>query len=258
MNNMSYPYNLETKTITGRFADLYQDRGEGEVKTRPREGYVYITPYYDKIKVLDIDTVVDLYELQRQRVKMKNGEFTAEVLVTNQSNISPGADANGHGWTYKFEMSWMDGYEANIPIDADSSEVLDINDYFESPERPGLIVTKGDAGEDGQDGADGRGITVITANGPVATIQYTDGTSSTIPLPAGGSGGYQYVHNQIAAEKDWVIEHGLNKYITGCFVMYGTNLNDTGADQVLANWSHVDENTIIVHHGAACSGRAVI
>lgn len=259
---MSYPFNLETKTITGKFADLYKDKNTGEVKRRPKEGFVYITPYYSEVKVLDADTMIDLYDLERQKVKMVDGQFSAEILVTNQPNISPSGDADGQGWTYKFEMSWMQDYVANIPIDSDLPDVIDINDWFVFPERPGLIVTKGDPGEDGQDGADGedgRGIVKITANGAIATIEYTDETTSTIPLPgAGGSGSYQYIHNQSSAEKDWVVEHGLGKYITSCFVIYGTELNNPNTDQVFANWSNIDLNTIIIHHGAACSGQAVL
>lgn len=252
---MSYPYNLQTKTITGNFAYTFFDKTTGEYRAIPREGFVYVTPVHSEIKVLNPSVMVDLYELQRQKVQMNNGTFSVEVLVTDQPGISPAG-----GWSYKFEMSWMDGYEANIPITSDLSEVIDINDYFDIPETPGIIVTKGDPGEDGQDGEDGRSIVSVTSNGPIATIEYSDGTTSTFRLPdSEGGGSYQWIHEQSASQSDWVVEHNLNKYITGCYVIYGTaNLGDPNVDQVLANWSNLDLNTIVIHHGNPCSGKAVL
>lgn len=248
---MSYPYNLQTKIVTGRFDDLYEDV-HGQVQTRPREGYVYVTPYYDKIKVLDVNVVVDLYELQRQRVKMVDGLFTVELLVTDQPNISPGPSATG-GWTYKFEFSWEDNYEINLPITTDLPSVIDINDWFSSPEHPGVLITKGDPGEDG---LDGRGIVSITANGNIATVHYTDGSTSTFGLPGGSGGGvYNYEHVQSNPVADWTIHHNMNRNITSTYVLVGTGI---GAEQVQVPYSIIDLNTIVIHHGSACSGKAIL
>ena len=242
---MSYPFNLVTRQVTGKYADFYESP-TGDIDVRPKEGFVYITPYYKEIKILESGVVVDLYELENQKIKVgPDGRFHAELLVTNQAGISPSGDESGNGWTYKFTSSWND-YEANIPIDAGTTE-LDINDWFAFPERPGIIVTKGDKGDDG------RGIVNVTANGVTATVHYTDNTTSQFTLPGGSEGSYQYIHEQNTAEADWVINHNLGRYITSCFVTYGSS-----DEQVFATWTNTSLNTIVVHHGAACSGKAVI
>lgn len=240
---MSYPYNLNTRFITGRFDDAYED-SQGQVKVRPREGYVYVTPFHDKIKILDESVVVDLYELQRQRVPMVDGRFTVELPLTDQANMSPSG-----GWTYRFEFSWDDAV-INLPITSDLPDVIDINNYFHMPEHPGVII------EQGLPGADGRGITSITAEGHLATVHYTDGTTSHFGLPEGVGGGVSsWEYEQKTPAKEWVINHNLNRNITACYVLSGTGV---GAEQILVPHTITDRNTIVIHHGSSRTGKAIL
>ncbi len=55
--------------------------------------------------------------------------------------------------------------------------------------RAEALVARIESGEfTGADGDDGRGVASITAEGETATVRYTDGSVSTLPLPAGPAG----------------------------------------------------------------------
>lgn len=171
---MSYPLGIESKIITGQYADLYYDRTDGQYKSRPTTGFVYVYPAVTEIRVGD--TVVDLNEVNPQRIAIDEfGQFEFEAIVTDQDGIVP-----NNGWTYRFVPSWNEK-TVNIPILETSPSTIDITDYFDAEFIPGVIITKGDPG---------RGIDHITSAGNIATVHFDDGTTDTFELPIGdGSGG---------------------------------------------------------------------
>lgn len=170
-----YPDGIESRTITGKYADMYFDQALGEYKTRPKKGFVYIYPAVTEIKLLATNEIIDLDAISPQRVPIDvNGEFTFDAIVTNQSAIIP-----NNSWTYKLVPSWGEK-EANLPISAGTG-MIDVNEYIDAEVVPGYIITKGDPGV---------GVETITSAGNLATVHYTDGSTSTFELPIGdGTGG---------------------------------------------------------------------
>ncbi|QLF83411.1 hypothetical protein SEA_NICEHOUSE_198 [Rhodococcus phage NiceHouse] len=252
---MSYPYNLKTKIVTGHFTDVLVG---GEV--RNREGYMYVTPFHREIRVDAEDLELDLYNLAPLRVKLVNGVFAVEVLVTDQPGISPA------GWTYNFRPSWKEGRNINIPISLSDPDVIDITYYSESPSDPGVIVVKGEQGDPGEDG---RGIVSTTADGNFVTITYTDGTTYTFEIPILDAGGnlmkYQYVHVQQSPASIWNIQHNLNRPISSVRINLGVPGSPEYNDLVLCAWEEIDANNIKVYltedeltQWAYASGRAIV
>lgn len=242
---MAHPYDLEFKQITGKFSDLVLDPITGEYKTRPTEGFVYITPAIKDFYVTSVGRRINLDELLPNRVKMNSlGEFTVLLPVVDQPGITP------VNWTYEIKTSWTDSV-ANIAVTQAMPEVININEYFDDPVLDGQIVTVGPRGENG------RGIETITASGTIATVHYTDGTTSqfNIPWGSGGGGFVNYTHVQNDPQQDWTITHNLNRSIAACYVTTGTGV---GEEQIYAQYTIKDPNTIVVHHGAACSGKAIL
>lgn len=168
---MAYPAGITSKLVTGTFADFYQDKTDGIIKSRPKKGYVLVSPAPDEIRINATNVIYDLTDLKPQRVAIDvNGTFTFEAIVTDQAGITP-----NNGWTYKFEPSW--GSEvAYIPIRASDPATININQYFGRAEVPGVIEIQGPTG---------RGIASITSVGTIATITYTDGSTATFSLPIG-------------------------------------------------------------------------
>lgn len=169
-----YPLGIISRIVTGQYADIYFDRSDQQYKTRPKTGFVYVYPGAKEIRVDDL--IIDLSEVNPQRVPIdEDGVFEFEAIVTDQEDIAP-----NNGWTYKIVPSWGEN-TAEVPVLTDGPSEIDITDYFDTVQVPGLIITKGDPG---------RGIVEITSSGNVATVHYTDGTTGTFELPLGdGSGG---------------------------------------------------------------------
>lgn len=258
---MPYPYDLQTKKVIGHYADTYPDPTTGEQIVRPREGFVYVTPYHSKILILDAaddgnNVELDLYEYQRQKVQMTDGYFEVEVLVTDQPGISPGADADNPGWTYKFETSWDRNNAAEIPITNELPETIDITEYFKHPANPGVIITRGDPG---------RGIDHMSNVGTLVTTTFTDGETHSFEIPIVDMEGvaikFQYVHMQTNPESVWTVNHNLNRPISSVHVNLGTPGSPEYSDLLLCPWEEVDSNTVLVHVGdsySAGTGRAIV
>ena len=258
---MPYPYDLKTKKVIGHYADTYPDPTTGEQIVRPREGFVYVTPYHSKITVFNAaedgsNVELDLYEYQRQKVKMVDGYFEVEVLVTDQPGISPGADAENPGWTYKFENSWDAKNPAEIPITENLPETIDITDYFKHPANPGVIITRGDPG---------RGIESMTNQGNKVTTTYTDGSTHQFEIPIVDMEGvaikFQYIHMQTNPASEWLVHHNLNRPISSVHVNLGTPGSSEYNDLFLCPWEEIDRNTIKIYVGdsySITSGRAIV
>jgi len=272
---MSYPDGVETKILTGKYAELFYNRQTNQVENTPTEGWVYLFPAALEIKIDDV--IYSLEELNPMRVRLESdGSFQAEVIITDQDGILP-----NNGWTYKVVTSWGE-QSANVPILTDMPDPIDMSDFFETVEVPGMIVTKGDPGVS---------ITNITAVNTTATVHYSDGSTTTFELPVGsgittweefvtitsgtpdttkylrgdgfwavppgggGGGVNQYEHVQNSPEADWTIVHGLGRKIASAYVTVGTGV---GAEQVYALYTIIDNNTIVVHHSSPCSGTAIV
>lgn len=256
---MSYPYNLQTRIVTGRYADFILDT-QGNVTARNRSGFVSITPFHEKIKVMPDDVEIDLYNLAPHKVILEDGQFFVEVLVTDQPGI------NLTGWTYNFKPSWYNGESINIPIRMSDPAVIDITDFTYSPEDPGVIIDKGEQGEPGEDG---RGIVSTTADGNIVTITYTDGTTYSFEIPILDAGGnlmkYQYVHVQQSPASIWNIQHNLNRPISSVRINLGVPGSPEYNDLFLCAWEEIDANNIKVYltedeltQWAYASGRAIV
>lgn len=251
----TYPDNLKTRIVTGHFTDALPDYlGNG---VRDREGYIEITPFHREIRVDSEDIELDLYNLAPQVVKLVNGQFSVELLVTDQPGISPGG-----AWTYNLKPSWKNGRNLNVPILTSDPAVIDITNYNESPEDPGVIIVKGDQGETG------RGIVSTTTEGNIVTIHYSDGTTSPFEIPVIDSEGlikYQYIHVQQSPASIWNIEHNLNRPISSVRINLGVPGSPEYNDLFLCAWEEIDANNIKVYltedeqtQWAYASGRAIV
>ena len=272
----NFPYGLETKTITGRYQDSFYNANGEVIGSRPREGYVYITPSVDRIRIPDpaadpadpggIKVIeIELWEHRNNilRVPMIDGVFEVELLVTEQSKMQPS------GWTYNIKPSWKEEAAINIPITADLDDIVDINQYYELPAESGSIVIRGD---DGTDGDDGRGIVSmeVEPGGTVALIRYTDGTTSELILPIIGAGGQtvklNHVHEQNNPEQEWFVQHDMNRSISSVRVDFETEGGNGWNDLILCPWKEIDLNSIVIYvtdstpgpFGTAASGRAIV
>lgn len=167
---MSYPVGINSRTVTGQYAELYFDRTDNQYKARPKLGFVMVYPGAKSIRVDSTGVILDLSSLYPQRVEVApDGTFSFDAIITDQPGITP-----NNGWTYRVVPSWGERV-ASIPVSAGSGPI-DLNDYFGAAEVPGFVITKGDTG---------RGIVEITTQGLVATVHYDDGTTNTFALPVG-------------------------------------------------------------------------
>src|SRR5574338_225586 len=172
---MPYPLGIDTKTVVGHYAEIYYDKILGQYLQRPKNAFVYVYPAVTE--VLIDNTILDLSELSPQRIPVDtNGNFSVEVITTDQNGLEP-----NNGWTYRFKPSWNESDSFISPVSSLTSPI-EMSDYFNAKPVEGVITTRGN---------DGRGIITITADGTIATVHYTDTTTSTFDLPVGegGSGG---------------------------------------------------------------------
>lgn len=171
-----YPSEISSKIITGQYQEIYFDRSDGLYKTRPKRGWIYVYPAVTEIRIDENNLIYDLSEIDPQRVPVdEDGWFEFEAIVTDQPGITP-----NNGWTYRIVPSWGEQI-ANVPILTTTETTININQFFGAEEVPGYIITKGDTG---------IGITNVTSAGNLATVHYTDGSTSTFELPIGdGTGG---------------------------------------------------------------------
>lgn len=244
---MTTPLGLQYKKVVGRFRDIYTDPATGEQRDRPTEGQVYITPSIKNIKRQISDTedvLVNLDAHTPSRIQMANGTFEADLIVCDQPGISP------QRWSYNIKTSWTD-LEANIMITSDSPDTIEVDDFFYIAPTDGVIVTQGDPG---------RGVEDITAVGTTATVNYSDGTTSSFELPLGNAENIKlyYEHIQDSPSDEWIVQHNLHRPVNFVRVKRGEPGSSEHNDLYLCPWEEIDNDTLKIFLASAASGRAVI
>jgi len=121
---MSYPEEFSTQSITGQFSELYYDRMLDTYVSRPRKGWVKVTPSVSTIVSTSTNTIYDMAGLIDSYYKLDNtGAFNATVLIPSDSDMEP------NNWTYTVTFGWG-GPAISYNAAELASGPIDVNDEY--------------------------------------------------------------------------------------------------------------------------------